>query len=101
MATTTTTHPTHREEPNYIAVWIWLAVLTVFEIGVIHLPVHDLAIALMLVILAIAKATLVAAYFMHLKFERRTLAIIAITPMFICVLLFFALLPDLAAFIRQ
>ncbi len=101
MATTTTTHPAHREEPNYIAVWIWLAVLTVFEIGVIYLPIHSLAIALMLVVLAIAKATLVASYFMHLKFERRTLAIIAITPMLICVLLFFALLPDLTALIRQ
>ncbi|MFN3477465.1 MAG: hypothetical protein ACK4Z6_07965 [Candidatus Methylomirabilales bacterium] len=38
-----------------------------------------------------------ALYFMHLKFERRTLAFMALTPLLICGLLVFALLPDLSA----
>ena len=38
-------------EPNYMGVFIALAVLTVFEIGVIFLPVPKLAIGAMLVIL--------------------------------------------------
>jgi cytochrome c oxidase subunit IV len=33
-------------------------------------------------------------YFMHLKFERRTLAIIALTPVILCIMLMFMLLPD-------
>ena len=94
MATTTTT-ATH-EEPNYIAVFIWLAVLTVVEIGVIYLPVAKIVIAVLLVSLAISKAALVAIYFMHLKFERRTLWIIALTPAILCIFLILMLLPEIA-----
>jgi cytochrome c oxidase subunit 4 len=42
----------------------------------------------------VAKAALVALYFMHLKFENRTLGIIAVTPMILCVFLLFMLMPD-------
>jgi hypothetical protein len=34
---------------------------------------------------------------MHLKFERPTLGIIALTPMILCIFLIFMLLPDLTA----
>jgi hypothetical protein len=40
-------------------------------------------------------------YFMHLKFERTTLGLIAVTPLVLCVLLVFALLPDHTATPRQ
>jgi hypothetical protein len=40
-------------------------------------------------------------YFMHLRFEKRTLALIALSPVALCVLLTFALLPDLAQLIRR
>lgn len=82
------------EEPNYMGVFVALAVLTVAEIGVVFTPLPRMVIGAMLVILAFAKAILVAAYFMHLKFERRTLALIAATPILLCVMLMFALLPD-------
>lgn len=82
------------EEPNYIAVWIWLAVLTVVEIFVANTGLHKLLILALLVGLAIAKASMVATYFMHLKFERRTLAMIAVTPALLLVLLTFAIRPD-------
>jgi len=42
----------------------------------------------------------VALFFMHLAVEKRTLAYIALTPAILCVLLVFALLPDLGAFTR-
>lgn len=86
-------HAAHAE-PNYMGIFIALAVLTLVEVGVVSLPFEKLAIGAMLVILAFTKAFLVAAYFMHLKFERRTLAIIAATPIVLCVMLMFALLPD-------
>jgi len=54
----------------------------------------------MLVVLAATKAALVALFFMHLAVEKRTLAYIALTPAILCVLLVFALLPDLGAFTR-
>jgi caa(3)-type oxidase subunit IV len=46
------------------------------------------------VALAFTKAALVALYFMHLKFERRTLMLVAVTPVILCVFLMFMLIPD-------
>ena len=85
----------NHKEPNYMGVFYWLAVLTVIEIGIIYLPIAQLIIAFMLVVLAVAKAALVGMYFMHLKFEKRTLGMIAMTPLVLCTLLMFALVPDL------
>ncbi len=85
----------NHKEPNYMGVFYLLAVLTAIEIGVIYLPVAKLVIAFMLVILAVAKAALVGLYFMHLKFEKRTLGLIAMTPLVLCTLLIFSLIPDL------
>src|SRR5262245_32498259 len=81
-------------EPNYLAVIVVLAVMTALEIGVIFLPIPKISIGILLVGLALSKACLVAMYFMHLKFERRILALIAATPLILCALLMFALLPD-------
>jgi cytochrome c oxidase subunit 4 len=83
------------QEPNYMHVFYALAILTAVEIGVVFLPIAKLVIAAMLIILALVKAALVAMYFMHLKFEKRTLGIIALTPLILCTLLIIALLPDL------
>jgi cytochrome c oxidase subunit 4 len=85
---------TAHEEPNYIAVWIWLAALTVVEIWIANAGLHRMLVLAGLVGLAIAKAALVAMYFMHLRFETRTLGMIAVTPLAIATLLVFVLLPD-------
>ena len=86
---------THKQ-PNYIAIFWWLLGLTIVEVGVIFMPLARVLIGILLVGLALSKASLVAMYFMHLKFEIRTLGLIAVTPLLLCVLLVFALLPDLS-----
>jgi caa(3)-type oxidase subunit IV len=53
-----------------------------------------MAIAVLLISMACAKAALVALYFMHLRFETKTLGYIALTPIAIAVLLVLVLLPD-------
>jgi len=83
------------KEPNYMMVFFALFVLTVLEIGTVYLPISQLGVAVVLILLALSKASLVAMYFMHLKFEKRTLGIIALTPLILCTLLIIALLPDL------
>jgi cytochrome c oxidase subunit 4 len=80
--------------PNYMAVFYWLAALTVIEVIVVYLPLTKFAIVAILVVLAFSKAALVALYFMHLKFERRTLLLIAVTPVLLCIFLMFMLVPD-------
>jgi len=82
------------KHPNYMAIFWWLAVLTVIEIGVVFLPFGKFVNGTLLCALALGKASMVAMYFMHLKFETRTLGLIAITPLVIATLLVFVILPD-------
>jgi len=84
---------THKE-PNYVAIWGWLLLLTITEVATTRLPLPRLTLAILLVGQAMTKATLVAMYFMHLKYEKRTLALIAATPLVLCVFLSLMLLPD-------
>ena len=82
------------KHPNYMAIFWLLAVLTVIELGVVFLPFGKIVNGTLLCALAVGKAAVVAMYFMHLKFEARTLGLIAITPLAIATLLVFVILPD-------
>ena len=85
----------HKEHPRYMFIFLWLAILTAIEVAV-AIPEYSMLIkGILLVGLACGKAFLVAVYFMHLKFEKRTLAVIVITPFLICVFLVIMLMPDL------
>jgi cytochrome c oxidase subunit IV len=88
------TEATHTET-NYMAVFWWLLVLTIAEIAVIYMPIVRLAVVILLVSMAISKAALVALYFMHLKFEPRTLGLVALSPFVLCVFLILMLMPDI------
>lgn len=94
------------QEPNYMKIFYALFVLTVLEVGAAYLNVLVAGfplwlLGLILIGLAVVKAALVGMYFMHLKFEKRTLGIIALTPMILCTLLIIALLPDLTGSTRK
>ena len=82
------------KHPNYMAIFWLLAVLTVIELVVVFLPFGKIVNGTLLCALAVGKAAVVAMYFMHLKFEARTLGLIAITPLAIATLLVFVILPD-------
>ena len=88
-------HAVEHEEPNYIAIFIYLSVLTAVELVVYAVGLPQVAKVGLLVALAFAKAVLVAMYFMHLAIERRVLAVIAIIPIILVTFLCFMLLPDL------
>jgi cytochrome c oxidase subunit IV len=89
MASTTHTHP------NYMGIFWVLLVLTIVEVALTFLGLPKLLLGSLLVILAVWKAALVAMYFMHLKFERRTLAMIAVVPFILCLFFILMLLPDI------
>ena len=74
---TTEAHGDTHPIPNYMAIFWWLLGLTIAEIAWAIIPHHsELILASGIVALAIVKAVLVALYFMHLKFERRTMGIL-------------------------
>jgi cytochrome c oxidase subunit 4 len=89
------------KHPNYMAIFWWLAILTVVELGVVFMPLSKIVIAVLLCALALAKAAMVAAYFMHLKFETKTMTWIAVTPLAIAILLIFVLMPDATAVVKK
>ncbi|MBI3628950.1 MAG: cytochrome C oxidase subunit IV family protein [Candidatus Rokubacteria bacterium] len=79
---------------NYMAIFWWLAILTVLELAVIFTGLPKLVVGILLCSLALTKASLVAMYFMHLRFETRTLGLVALTPLTIGTLLVLLLVWD-------
>ena len=75
--------------PNYMAIFWWLAGFTVIEVAYSSLLPHTQKVLLIvgLVGFATIKATLVALYFMHLKFERKSLGIIVGSTLILGVIL--------------
>ena len=72
-----------------------LQVLTIVAVAIVYLGLPKILLAALLVIFAVWKASLVAMHFMHLKFEKRTLAVVALTPFVLCVFLILMLMPDI------
>jgi cytochrome c oxidase subunit 4 len=83
-----------RLHPNYIGVFIGLAVLTAVELMVAFLPWSKRIIILLLIFLAVWKALMVALYFMHLRYEPNRLRILAIAPLPLAVIMVMAVLTE-------
>lgn len=80
---------------NYLKIFYILLALTIVEVAIVYLHLPKMLLVGLLVILAVWKAALVAMHFMHLKFEKSTLAVVALTPFILCVFLILMLLPDI------
>jgi len=80
MATSEHSHPW------YVGVFVWLFVLTALEVGVTYVEMSRTSLIFVLSFLGVAKAGLVAAYFMHLKFEKLRLIFFVLSPV-ICIFL--------------
>ena len=77
--------------------WI-LAVLTVVEIAVVFMPFGKIVNGTMLCVLAVTKAALVAAYFMHLKFDNPLLTKVFYSGLFLAVGVYLIALTTLHVF---
>ena len=80
--------------PNYVMVWVALAVLTAVEVGITYLSWSKTTMLVVLVGLAVWKAVLVAMYFMHLKYEKRPLRILAVAPIPLAFILVLAVITE-------
>ena len=79
----------------YIRIFWILLVLTIVEVAIVYMGLPKMLLAGLLVTFAVWKAALVAMHFMHLKFEKKTLALVALAPFVLCVLLILMLMPDI------
>ena len=75
--------------PNYMAIFWWLAAFTAVEVAYSSILPHSQKVLLILGLVGFAaiKATLVALYFMHLRFERKSLGIIVGSTLILGVIL--------------
>ncbi len=85
---------TTHKQPNYAGVFWSLLILTIFEIIMANSPFPKFVIVLLLVFLAIIKASLVALFYMHLKFEKFFIYIIVLFPLLLAVILTVIVLSD-------
>lgn len=78
----------------FLYVWFWLLALTGVEVflGYEHLEVKIMLILLMGI--SIIKASLIISYFMHLRYERRSMALTLMPALVIVITLMFMVFPD-------
>lgn len=86
---------THKQ-PNYAGVFWSLFILTIFEIITANLPLVKWMIVVSLILMAIVKASLVALFYMHLKFEKWLIYVIALFPFILAVALVVMVLSDVS-----
>jgi caa(3)-type oxidase subunit IV len=68
---------------DYILIFVGLSVLTFVEVAVTSFSMSPFMLTALLLILAFVKASMVAWYFMHLKYDAKYLAFIAGVPVFL------------------
>jgi cytochrome c oxidase subunit 4 len=78
----------NKKHPNYMLIWVFLFALTAIEVAVAYFSGLPRAVLIVVLVgLAVWKATLVAMYYMHLKFERPGLIIVATSPIPLAIIL--------------
>ncbi|MFQ5670777.1 MAG: cytochrome C oxidase subunit IV family protein [Acidobacteriota bacterium] len=75
-------------------VWGWLLIMTATEVALAYFHFPLLVMLLALLGLSIVKSILIVAYFMHLKFERVSLALTLVPAAVGCMLLMNIIFPD-------
>ncbi|MFQ5985785.1 MAG: cytochrome C oxidase subunit IV family protein [Thermoplasmata archaeon] len=71
----------------YIPVFIALGILTLIEVQI-------LGQIFLLMVFAISKAALVVLYYMHVRYEPRVLALVALIPLFLAIALLVTLIGE-------
>jgi caa(3)-type oxidase subunit IV len=83
-----------KAHPNYTAVWLWLMALMGLAVAASFLPGGRTFAVVVIFATAFVKAILVAANFMHLRFEPALIYALVLIPLLFLVVLAAALLPD-------
>ncbi len=78
----------------YLMTWVWLLVLTSLALGLGYAPINERLKALLLVCTTLAKILVIAAVFMHLRYERINLILITFAPLVLAVILFSFTFPE-------
>jgi cytochrome c oxidase subunit 4 len=78
-----------------VYVWIYLLIITAVEVVLAYAHLlSTLGMLVLLMALSLVKAALIVAYFMHLRFERRSLIFALVPSVVVVIALLFAFFPD-------
>lgn len=80
---------------TYLCVFLALAVLTGVTVMASGVDLGRAGNIVLGLIIAVCKATLVALFFMHLKYDERALLVAALFPLLLFLILVFAMMPDI------
>lgn len=80
---------------TYLGVYGWLLALTALEVGVVLAGWPMAALVVLLIGTALAKALLIALYFMHLRFDQPAVWLLPGVPVAFAVFFVAMLFPDL------
>jgi caa(3)-type oxidase subunit IV len=82
-------------------VWIWLVAITAIEVWMAYIHIQPATLMLgLLLVLSVVKAALIISYFMHLRFEKVTLALFLIPALVFCISMMAVFFPDAARVFR-
>jgi cytochrome c oxidase subunit IV len=79
---------------TYLLTWFWLLVLTGLALGLGYANIDERLKAFLLVCTTLAKILVIAAVFMHLRYERINLILITFAPLILAVILFSFTFPE-------
>ena len=95
-----TSDPGHREHASvatYLKVALVLTALTGIEVGAIYIRALTPILIPTLLVLSLAKFSLVLLFFMHLRYDTRTLSVVFVGPLLIALAVFLALIALIGA----
>ena len=72
-----------------VAIWIGLVAITGLEVFLAYEQLQPSVMLSILVVLSVVKASMIMAYFMHLKFEKFSLVLLLIPAMIFCIFMMF------------
>jgi len=68
---------------KYLLIWSWLIALLLAGTFISYLPISKTNIVLLILLVSLVKAALVTLFYMHLRFERIPLWVVAFFPFFL------------------
>jgi cytochrome c oxidase subunit IV len=79
---------------TYFMTWVWLLILTALSLGLGYTPIGERFKAVLLVCTTLAKILVIAAVFMHLRYERINLILITFVPLVLAIIMFSFTFPE-------
>jgi cytochrome c oxidase subunit IV len=97
MSTPDPGHGEHASVATYIKVALVLVAITALEVGAIYIRALTPVLIPTLLVLSVAKFSLVVLFFMHLRYDTRTLSFIFVGPLLVALAVFLALIALIGA----